>query len=109
MTPGNLVTVFRGATAYFASTFYDKNGAVTQPSGASVHLDFQQGGAEQTVSIEMTAPVSPAVAWTAEWDTRGIDPGQVDWSIHSEGTGIPYAVQDGAFVLAANNANLETF
>lgn len=109
MTPGTPVSIFRGSTVFFASTFYDKNGAVTQPAGAAVHLQFQQDGAEQTTTLEMVAPVSPSQAWTASWDTRGIDPGSVSWSIHSEDPSIPYAVDDGSLVLLANNANLETF
>lgn len=110
MIPGTLVTVVRGSTAFFSATFYDQYGQVTQPTGAAVTIQCQQDGADVDVSIDMVAPVSPSVVWTAEWDTRNIDPNiVVYWSIHSEGPGIPYAVADGCFNLVANNANLLTF
>lgn len=109
MIPGTPTVLARGATAFFSATFYDQAGNITEPSGAQVSLTFSQNGAETSALIEMTAPMSPSTTWTAEWDTRGIDPGQVSYSIHSEGSAIPFGVTDGQFVLTANNANLETF
>lgn len=109
MIPGTPVCLTRGTTAFFATTFYDQAGAVSQPNGASLNVVFIENGVTTTASIDMTAPASPSVQWTAEWDSRGADPGRVWWSIHSVMSGIPYTVGDGSFELTANNANLPTF
>jgi hypothetical protein len=103
--------VFRGATAFFTTTFYDANNNVTQPAGAVLTLAFIDAvtGNEDTASITMTAPTFPAVTWTAEWDSRGAAPPTVWGSIHTTGSLIPYAVEDFQFTLSANTANLATF
>ena len=63
---------------------------------------------EGALAAAFAAPVSPAVTWTAQWDSRGAGVGAVSWSIHSQ-PGPPVAVEDGEFVLEANPANLLTF
>ncbi len=100
----------RGATAFFTTTFYDQSGVITQPTTATINLVYPSAadGSPQPVSIAMVAPVSPAVAWTAQWDSRNAGVGSVAWSIHSD-PGPPFAVEDGNFTLAANAANLVTF
>jgi predicted carbohydrate-binding protein with CBM5 and CBM33 domain len=97
---------FRGATIQFATTFYDANKNVVNPAGAVVELTLPDGA---TASVNMVAPSGPQVQWTAQWDSRGVEPGSVAFSIHSTGSSIPYAVEDGQFTLTANNANLEAF
>lgn len=109
MIPGEIVTVVRGSTAFFTATFYDQHGQVSQPSGAAVNIQCIEAGADVEILISMTPPTSPAVEWTAQWDTRNIDPCTVYWSVHTEGGSPPYAVADGCFNLVANNANLLTF
>lgn len=110
MTPFQSVFFYRGTTVNFSSTFYDLNGVVVQPTGAAVNIWWTDlNGNEQQTLVQMAAPTSPAVAWTAQWDTRSVDPGTVSWSVHSEGNSVPYGVGDGTFDLLANNANLQTF
>jgi hypothetical protein len=106
----NPQVVFRGTTVFIAATFYDINGNIVQPPGAQLSLEFLPVSAsgDTEVLIEMTAPVPPAVAWTAEWDSRNAAPGAVWGSVHNEGP-IPYAVEDFSFMLSANAANLPTF
>lgn len=101
--------LYRGATVLFTTTFFDVAGEVIQPDGAAVNITYGEGSELVSVLIEMVGPVGESVSWTAEWDTRGIASGAVSWSIHSESAGIPYAVQDGNFILSANNANLVNF
>lgn len=109
LTPASTV-VFRGATAFFATTFYDQNGAVVQPVGAVINIAFVDGagGGVDTAQVTMTGPVGQAVAWTAQWDSRGAGPGVVACSVHTTG-GVPAAVEDFQFQLTANTANLTTF
>lgn len=109
MDSGIPVCIVRGTTVRFTSTFFDVNGAVTQPAGAAVNLAYLENGQTKTETIEMTAPTPPDVQWTASWDSRGVSPGLVTWSIHTEGSVPPYSVSDGSFDLTANNANLPTF
>lgn len=104
------VRIDRGGTVYFSTIFYDINGNVTQPAGAEINLVFPNlDGSTGTTLISMTAPVSPAIAWTAQWDSRNVAPGGVSYSVHSTGLAIPYAVEDGDFTIEANPANLATF
>jgi hypothetical protein len=109
MTLSNTQTVVRGSTVQFTTTFYDVNNDVTQPGSATVSIAFPNpDGTTGSTSLPMTAPVSPAVAWIATWDTRGAGIGAVAWSIHSD-PGPPFAVEDGNFTLTGNAANLLTF
>lgn len=105
----NPSVIVRGTTVQFATTFLDGSGNITQPSGAAINLSYLENGTAQEEEIEMTAPTDGGTSWTAQWDTRGVSPCHVSWSIHSESSGIPYVVQDGSFDLVANNANLVTF
>ena len=110
LTSSCTANINRGGTAILTTTFYDQFGQVTQPPGAVMVLVFNNlDGTRGTVSLTMTAPILPIVAWTAEWDTRNVAPGAVWASVHSMGPGIPYAVEDFQFTLSANNANVLTF
>jgi len=109
MIPGTPVCIYRGTTAQFSTTFYDAQGNVVQPDAAELHIVYVDANdLEQEVTIEMTPP-NTGVVWTAQWDSRGASPGLVSWSIHTVEDSIPYGVEDGAFELTANNANLVTF
>lgn len=110
-TPTALKVFARGATIQFATNFYDASGALTQPPGAVVSLSYQSVS-EQDIStalVTMTAPHGSETRWTAQWDTRNVGPGPVNFSIHSTGSVVPLSVEDGSFSLKANNANLVTF
>jgi len=97
---------FRGATAFFSTLFFDINGNPTQPNGALLSIAYASEQLQaETASIVMTAPVSPSLAWTAEWDSSLSNPGVIQWSISTTG-GVPRTVQDGSFILTANAANL---
>lgn len=110
-TPTALKVFARGATVQFATNFYDAIGEITQPPGAVVSLSYQSISEQaiDTVLVTMTPPNGSDTRWTALWDTRGVGPGPVNFSIHSTGSVVPLSVEDGAFTLKANNANLETF
>lgn len=102
-------TLFRGSTVRFKTTFYDFDGVtVVQPASALVRI--KKNADTVILEIAMTPPVNPAAdpAWTAEWDTRGVAPGPVFWSIHTSGPPA-VAVEDGNFTLSANAANALTF
>jgi hypothetical protein len=108
---GGTQVIYRGTTVQFSTTFYDVNGNVVQPAGAVVNITclVAAGNAQQDVAVTMVAPVAPSVAWTAMWDTRNIGAGPVQWSVHTTNPTIPEVVEDGSFILSANNANLTTF
>jgi hypothetical protein len=109
LTPG-VTALPRGATIFFATTFTDQNGNVFQPPGAVANIIYIDGntGLQDTASVTLTAPTPPATVWNWRWDSRGAGPGPVEVSIHTTG-GPPSAVQDFAFQLTANAANLVTF
>jgi hypothetical protein len=101
-------TITRGATVQWATTFYDVNSNVIQPDNATINI--LPSMTQIAIAIPMTPPAGQAVAWTALWDTRGIPPGQVYWSIHTgHSDPIPVVAEDGSLVLSANPANLVTF
>ena len=110
--PSALRAVIRGTTVQFSTIFYDVDDDVIQPDSATINILFMtQAGQSGSASVPMAPPTTPATNWTALWDTRGLfAPQIVSWSIHT-GTGdpIPVAVDDGAFELVANAANLPTF
>ena len=102
-------SLFRGGTAYWETTFYDVNGAVSQPQGAFINIDFPNpDGSRGTEDVPMNPPTLGAVFWTVFIDTRNMGIGPLDWSIHTTGA-IPVAVEDGSFQLTANPANLVDF
>lgn len=102
-------SLFRGTTVLFFTSFFDAKGNLVTPAGASVHLTYIEAGQVANVSVEMTAPTGDEPQWTASWDSRNVSPGLVNWSIHTENSGLPYGVEDGNFILTANSANLPTF
>ena len=106
----NPTIVFRGATAFFTTTFFDQNQNVVQPSGGLITLEYITSQGQQTnATVTLTPPTPPNITWIGEWDSRGAGPGPVFGSVHSVSGGIPYAVTDFNFILSANSANLVTF
>ena len=105
------IVFYRGTTVIFLTTFTDQNGNVVQPPAAQVSLNYNTPNGQQTTTINMLPPGSQGgdpVQWYASWDSRGTNPGQVYWSVHSA-TPIPVVAADGQFQLNANPANLITF
>jgi hypothetical protein len=99
----------RGASLQFSTTFYDFNGCVTQPGNAWLYITFPtEAGLASSVELPMVEPISPAVAWTAVWDTRAIGEGAVQWFVRSD-PGPPYSAEQGEIVLTANTANPADF
>jgi hypothetical protein len=100
----------RGATLLFSTTFYDYDGVtVIQPGNAYLYVSYPtEAGGVDTEELPMTEPVSPAVAWTAELDTRQFGEGAVQWFVRSD-PGVPYGVGQGEIVLTANAANPANF
>lgn len=99
---------YRGRTIFWVATFYDEYCNVVQPIAAYVNVVFSVGGVLQTVLRTMSPVGGGSVTWMGNWDSRGTDPGEVYWSVHSSG-GPPVTVGDGDFILTANPANLITF
>jgi hypothetical protein len=103
--------ITRGTTVYFTTTFFNQAGAIVQPDSATINIVFPApDGSTTTALVVMTAPTSPATAWTAQWDSRGAGVGAVSCSVHT-GTDDPppVAAEDFTFTLTANPANLVTF
>lgn len=82
---------------------------MSQPSEATVNIVCyaEFGGPLETILLSLSPPAPGATEWNTQWDTRGIAPGLVLWSVQSEGP-LP-TVEDGYFRLTANSANLPTF
>jgi len=101
---------FRGQTLRFKTTFYDFDNNVTQPQSAELVVFYSSVTSDdQELIIPMTPPPLGQVAWTAFLDTRNFAAGhQVQWSINTP-SAVQAAVQDGAFLLTANQANQPSF
>lgn len=100
-------TVRRGASAIFLSTFYDPNGNVVTPVGASVNISYSIAKVSQIANVSMVPPGTVGgdpSQWYAAWDTRGVDPGTIYWSIKTSAP-VPLSVDEGNFSLVANPAN----
>jgi hypothetical protein len=105
------IIFYRGSTIIFLTTFTDQNGNVIQPPSGQVSVNFSSPSGQQTAVINMLPPGSfggDPTQWYAAWDSRGANPGQVNWSVHS-GVPTPVVVADGWFQLNANPANLISF
>ena len=98
----------RGATAQFATNFYDFDQKLVQPGSAFVNVDYPDS-TDNRVQIDLAmAPGSTSQPWTAKLDTRGMGLGMVYWSVHTS-LPLPCAVAEGQFMLIGNPANLATF
>lgn len=96
-----LSSIDLGSTVQISTTFSPLN-----PPGAVCNLAyFQQGSLIQTL---VTLFLISGTTWVGQWDSRGADPGVVSFSVHTTGP-TPIVVNNGQFILASNNATLETF
>lgn len=101
-----LQSFVRGTTIPFGTTFYSSPNVPTLPSSATLRVYYiDTSNAVETDVIPMTAPTPPAVTWMAIWESRVARPGYVSYSLHNDDQS-PYAVEDGAFMLTANSANV---
>lgn len=104
---GSTTQLPQGATAYWSTNFFDPNGNLVTPNNATLSLSFFVNNQLTEASQLMTPPGQAGQPWTAQFDTRGIDPNMVQWSIHSyAGAGPPISVENGEFMLVANNATI---
>ena len=105
---GNTTVFYRGSTVTWTTTFYNTAKAVVQPDSATSNI---VAGSAAAVSVTMSPVGGGSLAWSGEWDSRGIKaPITIYWSIHTGNMDpIPVAVEDGQFKLSANPANLTTF
>jgi hypothetical protein len=90
-----------GSMVFFTATFVDKAGAPASPVSASVYLvyhDKQEARQKVTISMALEGNVA-----SASWDSSVAKPGLVSWS--TKGVGSNAIVQDGSFMLTANEAN----
>ena len=100
---------YRGQTLQFLATFTDFNGNIVQPLSATLIIWYDAiAGEDQELTIPMAQIGNQ---WQALLDTRGFEaPRKVQWSVHSSAPPTQaVAVQDGAFMLAANQANQPIF
>ena len=108
----NASSWFRGQSLRFKTTFYDFDNNIIQPASAEVVVFYSSTTLDdQEIILPMAQqqPGNPQTAWIAVLDTRNFAPGhQVQWSINTPLAG-QAAVQDGSFLLTANQANQPTF
>src|ERR1019366_5815655 len=101
--------IARGATVLYSTTFFDQTGAVVQPPGATLTIEYQSPQLQEVIaSIALTPPAGGQAAWTANWDSSVSGPGSVQWSVGTT-VSLPRSVEDGFFVLTANGANFAGF
>lgn len=91
----------RGDTIFFSAVCRDQNGALINPSSATLNLTFKGScGNPKTATIAMAVAGSTV---TAQWESLVASPCQVNYSITAVGTN--KITQDGSFGLTANSAN----
>jgi hypothetical protein len=95
--------VTRGTPVEFEATFYDKDNEETVPASATLRLAYMVNGNLVANSISMTLDGNNYIA---VWQSTGVDPGVVDWSVKPAGT--EDAVEDGSLTVTANRANANT-
>lgn len=96
---------FRGATVHAEAVFFDINGAPASPSSVEITFNFVNDGERVSQSFAMSFNLLQSL-WQYDWDTAGITPGSIDWSIRSDPSTLPVYVADGCFELSGNAANL---
>jgi hypothetical protein len=108
----NASSWFRGQTLRFKTTFYDFDNNIIQPASAEVIVFYSSVSAddqELTIPMAQQQPGNPLTAWIATLDTRNFAAGhKVQWSVNTP-SATQAAVQDGSFMLTANQANQPTF
>lgn len=96
---------FRGATVFFAAAFFDAGGAPASPSAVGIKINYIQNGVRKTSGYPMVFNIFTS-RWEYDWNTAGISPCTVEWSVTSDPNTDPVYVDDGDFELSANAANL---
>lgn len=115
MTTGlsTIPSFFRGQSIRWLTQFTDFDGNIVQPATAVVKVfaDTTSGDDQvTTVTLTQQSPGNPSSKWIGTLDTRGFLVGKVQWSIEAPNPGsVPIAVEDGFFMLTANQANVPTF
>lgn len=95
------ITMVRGSTVFFNAQCTNAAGQPVAPTSAKLYLTFTKAN-QQTgkVVIDMTVV---DVNLSAQWESAGVGPCQVFWSIRAIGANTIAA--DGSFAVAANAAN----
>jgi hypothetical protein len=98
-----ITTVVRGNIILFTAQFFDVNDCFANPDSANLYVYYTKLSVAHTDTVAMTVTSTPSI-WTATWNSNGIDPALVSWSVASmlNSTTI---VEDGSFVVSANPAN----
>lgn len=98
--------IVRGNSIQWAATFYDFDGAITNPLNAFVDVDYYQTATVQTtISIPM---LQNGNIWLAVWDSGQAVAGQnsqVSWHLRSVAAAGIKSAFDGTFTLTANVSN----
>lgn len=99
----------RGSTVVITSNFFDAFGHTTQPVGTpQANISYTRASDNTPQSVIVTMTQNSDGSWSAQWDSRGAAAGTVYWSVETPGSP-PVSVEDGQFVLEANQANKATF
>lgn len=95
------ISFIRGNVLQFSTTFYSAAGDVVTPASVLLTLRVAvfSGSPADGTQIAMT---QIGDAWTATWDTTGMESGTVYWNVQATG---PHAADEGSFPLTANWAN----
>ena len=102
----SLRNIVRGNSVQWSATFYDMNGAITNPLNAFVDVDYYVTATTQTtISLSMTQSGN---TWSVVWDSSQAVAGvttQVYWHLRSLAAAGIKSAFDGSFMLTANVSN----
>lgn len=96
---------FRGATVHAEVIFFDIDGGPASPASAEITFNYINEGERVSQSFAMSFNVLKSL-WQYDWNSEGITPGTIEWSIRSDPSTQPVYVADGCFELSGNAANL---
>ena len=91
-----------GNTVQWTATFFDMNGAPTNPTSALIRITYST--ALSTAQTDVSSMVQSSNTWTGTWYSSLAIAGNADWHLQATGTSINSAY-DGNFTLTANTAN----
>jgi hypothetical protein len=103
--PQIITCTVRGNTVFVTAQFFDQYGEPAEPSSVMASFDYAQNGARATQDFPMIFN-SFSGMWNYNWDSSGIDPCEVFWSVFTDPSVQPIYAAEGSFTVAANNANL---
>lgn len=92
--------VVRGTSVTFTATFYDVDGNVITPNTATLFVYHRINDAASTTNTAMVS--INATSYAATWDSTGVDPGVISWSI--VGQSDDKSVTEGSFRVLAGKA-----